>query len=139
MPQKCGISLFIKMVLIPFNWRVQRYLARNLVFIWNRQKQHFCHGNLEVRSNDYRNSSDLNSPILASRNFRPTPRQPKPYFTLRWKLMEEASLKYFVGQLTSPMVKPCQKICASIWLSNTKSSEFLDRSSFCKISFEKAR
>src|SRR6266850_8306318 len=55
---------------------------------------------------DQANSSDLTIPSLASRNLNPTLRQPKPYFTLRRKLMEEASLKYFVGQLTSPIVKP---------------------------------
>jgi hypothetical protein len=60
------------------------------------------------------NSAGRPNPIFASRNFSPTFRQPKPYFTLRRKLMLEASLKYFVGQLTSPIVNPCQKICASI-------------------------
>jgi hypothetical protein len=33
--------------------------------------------------------------------WKDVPKTPKPYFTLRLKLMEEASVKYFVGQLTS--------------------------------------
>ena len=67
-----------------------------------------------VKSGAELNSSDFRQPIFASRNFIPTDRQPKPYFTLRLKLIEDASSKYFVGQLTSPIVKPCHKICASI-------------------------
>jgi hypothetical protein len=74
-----------------------------------------------------------------SRNRIPVARQPKPYVTLRRKLIEEASAKYFVGQLTSPMVNPCQTICASIWLSNTKSSELALKSSFSSIWRENAR
>src|ERR1017187_3544261 len=87
-----------------------------------------------------KNNFGLASPIFASRNFIPTFRQPKPYLQLRWKLMDDASLKYFVGQLTSPMVKPCHKICASIWLSKTKSSEFCAKfgSSFFSRALEKA-
>src|ERR1700722_18832036 len=49
---------------------------------------------------------------------------PKPYFTLRRKLIDDASLKYLVGQETSPMRKPNITACAIIWLSKTKSSEF---------------
>src|ERR1039458_9604328 len=85
------------------------------------------------------NSSDRSHPIFARRNFNPMARQPKPYLRLRRKLIEDASGKYFVGQLTSAIVKPCQKICASISLSKTKSSEFFDRSSFSRSSREKAR
>ena len=70
------------------------------------------------------NRFDFHNPIFASRKASAVPRHPKPYFKLRRKLMEDASGKYFVGQLTSPIVNPCQRICASIWLSKTKSSEF---------------
>src|SRR5208282_2931355 len=49
---------------------------------------------------------------------------PNPYFTLRRKLIDEASSKYFVGHETSPIRKPKRTHCASIWLSKTKSSEF---------------
>jgi len=48
-------------------------------------------------------------------------RQPKPYLMLRLRLMDEASLKYFRRAAHLADVKLCQKICASIWLSNTKS------------------
>jgi hypothetical protein len=41
---------------------------------------------------------------FAKRNFAAVPRQPNPYFTLRRKLIDEASLKYFVGQLISAIV-----------------------------------
>src|SRR5258708_14184963 len=34
------------------------------------------------------------------------PRTPRPYSTLRLKLMDDASSKYFVGQEISPMRKP---------------------------------
>src|SRR5271169_1291809 len=91
------------------------------------------------RADDGKNNFGLARPILASRYCMPTFRQPKPYFTLRRKLIEDASLKYLVGQLTSPIVKPCHKICASIWLSKTKSSEFRDRSIFSRTSRENAR
>src|SRR5258708_2229171 len=50
------------------------------------------------------NSFDLIMPIFARRNVRATDRQPRPYLTLRRKLMDEASGKYLVGQLTSAMV-----------------------------------
>ena len=42
---------------------------------------------------------------------------------LRERLIDEASGKCLVGQLTSAIVNPCHRICASIWLSKTKSSE----------------
>src|ERR1019366_2462590 len=85
------------------------------------------------------NSSDRSHPIFARRNFNPMARQPKPYRSEERRLIEDASGKYFVGQLTSAMVKPCQKICASISLSKTKSSEFFPQSSVSRISREKAR
>jgi len=53
--------------------------------------------------------------------------------------MEEASLKYFVGQLTSPTLKPRQRISASVWLSKTKSSEFANSGSASSTSRENAR
>ncbi len=43
---------------------------------------------------------------------------------LRRRLIDDASAKYFVGQETSPIENPKYAICASIWLSKTKSSEF---------------
>ena len=56
-----------------------------------------------------------------------TLRQPSPYLTLLRKLIDEASGMYFAGQVISPMGRPNQIICASIWLSKTKSSEFFSR------------
>src|ERR1039457_2060766 len=82
------------------------------------------------------NNLQPSSPILAKRKRNPVHKQPKPYRMLRRRLMEDASAKYFVGQLTSAMVNPCQRICASIWLSNTKSSELFARSSFSNRSEE---
>jgi hypothetical protein len=48
---------------------------------------------------------------------------PIPYFTLHLKLIEEASLKYLVGQEISPIRKPNIRAWAIIRLSKTKSSE----------------
>src|SRR5438093_5932337 len=78
-------------------------------------------------------------PIFAKRNFSAVFRQPKPYLTLRQKLIDDASEKYRVGQLTSPIPCPNQRICASIWLSNTKSSELASTGSCSRRSREKAR
>ena len=39
-------------------------------------------------------------------------------------MIDDASGKYFVGQLISPIRKPNAAAWASIWLSKTKSSEF---------------
>src|SRR6185503_13710427 len=64
------------------------------------------------------------TPAFASRYCNPVFKQPKPYWTLRRKLIEDPSWKYFVGQVTSAMTYPSQWIWASTWLSNTKSSEF---------------
>jgi len=47
------------------------------------------------------NFRDLMMFHRARQKVRPVPRQPKPYFMLRLKLIEEASAKYLVGQLTS--------------------------------------
>src|SRR4051812_35763216 len=85
------------------------------------------------------NILDLITPILARRKMREVGRQPKPYLMLRCRLIEEASAKYLVGQLTSAIVKPCQKICANIWLSKTKSSELSVREIRSRTSREKAR
>src|SRR5436190_14615704 len=85
------------------------------------------------------NSLDLSNPILARRNLKPVARQPNPYLMLRRRLIEEASAKYLVGQLTSAIVNPYQKIWANIWLSKTKSSELSARWSFWRMSREKAR
>jgi hypothetical protein len=48
------------------------------------------------------NNADDN-PIFANRYLPLVARQPKPYLTERWKLIEDASGKYFVGQETSPI------------------------------------
>src|ERR1035441_990724 len=66
-------------------------------------------------------------------------RTPNPYFTLRLKLMEEASWKYLVGQEISPMLKLNITACAIIWLSKTKSSEFSSSGRVSSNSREKAR
>ena len=42
--------------------------------------------------------------IFAKRNVRPVDKQPIPYLMLRAKLMDDASAKYLVGQLTSATV-----------------------------------
>jgi hypothetical protein len=42
-------------------------------------------------------------PILCIRNFKDVLSTPSPYFTLRLKLIEDASAKYFVGQEISPI------------------------------------
>ena len=78
-------------------------------------------------------------PSFASRKTIAVETQPSPYRTLRRKLIDEASSKYFVGQLTSAIVYPSQRISASIWLSNTKSSEFASIGTFSSSSREKAR
>src|SRR5581483_690586 len=68
--------------------------------------------------------SQAKGPHFCRANCRLVANTPKPYFTLLRKLMEDASSKYFVGQDTSPMRNPKKTHWASIWLSNTKSSEF---------------
>src|SRR5690554_540933 len=64
---------------------------------------------------------------------------PRPYVTLLGKLMDEASVKYFVGQVISAISYPLWKIWASIWLSKTKSSEFLLKSISNNTFLENAR
>ena len=54
------------------------------------------------------------SPHRFKRKSRAVCNTPKPYFTLRWKLMDEASSKYFVGQDNSPMRKPKYMACTTI-------------------------
>src|ERR1041384_2369939 len=77
--------------------------------------------------------------IFARRNFKPVERHPKPYLMLRVRLIDEASMKYFVGQVTSAIVCPNQRTWASIWLSKTKSFEFASRGSCWRSFLEKAR
>jgi hypothetical protein len=43
---------------------------------------------------------------LSNKYFTDVAKTPRPYFTLLEKLMDEASLKYFVGQLISPIRNP---------------------------------
>src|SRR6478735_5705142 len=82
---------------------------------------------------------NLASPHRWSANCNVVPSTPNPYFTLRRKLIDEASSKYFVGQETSPIRKPKCTHCASIWLSKTKSSEFSSRGSSVRTLLLKAR
>ena len=44
--------------------------------------------------------------ILWSRKLSAVMRQPMPYFTLREKLIEDASAKYFAGQVISATLNP---------------------------------
>ena len=78
-------------------------------------------------------------PVLWTTKLNVVASTPMPYFTLRLKLMEDASSKYFVGQEISPIPNPNMTASAIIWLSNTKSSEFSTEGSVCKRSREKAR
>mgnify|MGYP003348383122 CR=1 FL=1 len=48
--------------------------------------------------------------ILFSQYLTETPSTPKPYLILLDKLIEEASEKYFVGQVISAISKPFSKI-----------------------------
>src|SRR5216684_2551117 len=79
------------------------------------------------------------SPCCWRENFKVVCKTPRPYFTLRLKLIEDASAKYFVGHDTSPMRKRKCTHCVSIWLSKTKSSEFSSSGSSCNTRRLKAR
>jgi hypothetical protein len=50
------------------------------------------------------NNSETYIPIFARRKVRAVAKHPIPYFILREKLMDDASGKYLVGQLTSATV-----------------------------------
>src|SRR5438309_7001319 len=50
---------------------------------------------------DAAENNTLFHPNFARRNLSPVERHPNPYRMLRRKLMDDASGKYFVGQLTS--------------------------------------
>lgn len=52
------------------------------------------------------NKSDFIKPQRHNRYFIETPSTPNPYMVLRFKLMEDASSKYLVGQVISPISKP---------------------------------
>ena len=78
-------------------------------------------------------------PVLCATKLTVVASTPSPYFTLRLKLIEDASSKYFVGQEISPILKPNITACAIIWLSKTKSSEFSSSGSVSSSSREKAR
>ena len=60
-------------------------------------------------------------PVRARKYRHDTLSTPKPYVMLRLKLMELASSKYFVGQVTSAIKKGSES--ADRQLSKTKSSE----------------
>jgi len=60
------------------------------------------------------NRLESTSFILDKRNVMAVSRHPNPYLTLREKLMDDASSKYLVGQLTSAIIKPVHIIWASI-------------------------
>src|SRR6185369_7248280 len=62
----------------------------------------------------YLNMAGESKPIFAILNWSAVPSTPKPYFTLLLKLIEDASGKYLVGQLTSPILKSAHTIWASI-------------------------
>jgi hypothetical protein len=49
---------------------------------------------------------NLTTPDLASTYFIDTPSTPNPYLTLCLKFVDEASAKYLVGQLISPILNP---------------------------------
>ncbi len=51
----------------------------------------------------YENNRDFINPHLHKRYLTATSSTPKPYLVLRRKLIDEASLKYFVGQVISPI------------------------------------
>ncbi len=78
-------------------------------------------------------------PIRLATKLKVVASTPNPYCTLRLKLIEEASSKYFVGQEISPMLKLNITAWAIIWLSKTKSSEFSSSGSVSSSSREKAR
>ncbi len=59
-------------------------------------------------------SSQDQIPSLCKRYRSATPKHPKPYTAELRRLMELASGKYLVGQLTSPITYPALTACAMI-------------------------
>src|SRR5208337_4925373 len=59
------------------------------------------------------------TPPLCNTNFIVVASTPKPYFTLLRKFMDDASRKYFVGQLSSPILK--LMMTSTIKLSSSES------------------
>jgi hypothetical protein len=53
-------------------------------------------------------------PSRAARYVAAVAKHPMPYTTLRRKLIDDDSVAYLVGQLTSPIGCPAHRICASI-------------------------
>jgi hypothetical protein len=59
-------------------------------------------------------SAHCTPPVFRRANCKVVATTPNPYFTLRRKLIDEASSKYFVGQETSPMRRQNRTHWASI-------------------------
>jgi hypothetical protein len=59
-----------------------------------------------VQSVSFSNNVGLATPVFRRRNLADVARTPIPYWTLRVKLIDEASSKYRVGQLISPIRNP---------------------------------
>jgi ribulose-phosphate 3-epimerase len=78
-------------------------LAANNTGFYPQRKtvKHFCLSTAYHRAG---NRTDFIKFILARRKAKDVWRQPKPYLILRLRLMDDASAKYFVGQLTSATV-----------------------------------
>ena len=81
----------------------------------------------------------MRAPGLADLNFKVGTRHPNPQVTLRRELIDDASGKWFVGQLISAVVQSNQAIRANIWLSNTKPFELAPRGNRSSSGREKAR
>src|SRR5207248_1734751 len=81
----------------------------------------------------------LAKPQCAKRKRRAVARQPSRYRTLRRKLIDDAPGMYRAVHVTSAIAEPRAMICARIWLSKTKSSEFPDSGSRSNNWREKAR
>jgi hypothetical protein len=63
-----------------------------------------CYPLLQSRQRGVGNTFEEISFIFAKRNVRAVKRHPKPYLMLLTRLIDEASAKYFVGQLISATV-----------------------------------
>jgi hypothetical protein len=53
-------------------------------------------------------------PILCKKCFKDTHNTPNPYIELRLKFILDASAKYLVGHVTSPIENPAYTICDNI-------------------------
>lgn len=80
-------------------------------------------GGIRATPRYFSNSAGLATPAFRRRNLAAVASTPIPYRTLRGKLIDEASSKYRVGQLISPIRNPKWTAWARISLSKTKSFE----------------